>query len=259
MASMFVAMILLTNFDKLEFIKGFGVEAKMRETIIKAEVTMEQFRKLAILISRETFYSVSSIGRWTEPTITHKNNLIKKINEFMAEVDFEVKEINEIRQPYLQMISVDLSQTFNSCISYVLHSYSEKLNQIVVKAQIEASRTGTLPSEEIGSQEKLRDQMTALSGETSKSSRSFAEFQDNCKNIQLDHLVDEKDIMKLRNIYSYISKIWKECETEGFYTPEAEVFVHTYGPYGGSGLKLMSSSIAMPASFTNPNTENTLQ
>lgn len=100
--------ILLANLDKIEYIKGFGFEAKMRtldEKMAEAHEIVDQLRTLAVSTARHIITLVSSGDGYVEK-YSRKTawEMIENVRQSLVDLGIAQSKIDEVLAPYHRKI-----------------------------------------------------------------------------------------------------------------------------------------------------------
>lgn len=107
-----IALLFAATVSRFEFLKGFGIEAKVRRldaTIDKAEQALSQLQALTMLTSRTTIQLSSTVGRWGGlPDADQRNDLLEDFGKILQETGVTDSEIRAIKEPMIHACINDL-------------------------------------------------------------------------------------------------------------------------------------------------------
>ncbi len=107
-----IALLFAATVSRFEFLKGFGIEAKVRRldaTIDKAEQALSQLRDLTLLTSKTTVKLFSVSGRiGGAPTIDEQYDLITGFEKILNETGATAAQIRQVWEPVMKICIVDL-------------------------------------------------------------------------------------------------------------------------------------------------------
>lgn len=107
-----IALLFAATVSRFEFLKGFGVEAKVRRldvTIDKAEQALNQLKELTLLTSKTTVKLFSMTGRLSgPPTIDYRAEIIANTGRLLHDVGATSEQIQNIREPLIKACVIDM-------------------------------------------------------------------------------------------------------------------------------------------------------
>ncbi|RII84039.1 hypothetical protein [Neopusillimonas maritima] len=141
-----IALLFAATVSRFEFLKGFGIEAKVRRldaTIDKAEQALTGLKELTLLTSKTTVRLFSSVGRiGGAPTFDERHELIIGFEKILSETGATKDQIRQTWEPLLKICVFDLMLKPGE----VFKEYSQPFRQ---KLQAQMHNTSPLtPSQE---------------------------------------------------------------------------------------------------------------
>lgn len=108
-----ILLLLLSEADKFEVLKGFGFEAKMHRlttTIEEAQKISEHLRTLALSTARNVVALVSNADGYTEMYSRRSAwNMIEGVRDNLVSLEIEQSKIEDVLKPYLQLVEKQLT------------------------------------------------------------------------------------------------------------------------------------------------------
>lgn len=105
--AIFLVSLIALALPRLESFKAFGVEARLAAQIRNAEITLQQFEKLARSSARLGFqWMMAGAGRWAP--FEEKHATVAALNDSMQAAGLDETEAAELRQPFLIGLAIDL-------------------------------------------------------------------------------------------------------------------------------------------------------
>lgn len=104
-----ILLLLLSEADKFEVLKGFGFEAKMRQlnnTMTEAQQIVGQLRALALATARNIVALVSNTDGYVE-TYSRKTawNMVESVRKNLESLEIPKAEIDEVLEPFHQLVT----------------------------------------------------------------------------------------------------------------------------------------------------------
>lgn len=121
-------LLLVGNLDKLEHIKGLGVEAKMRQwdqRLNEADELLNHMRNLSRVMGQMTFDTLSRTGRWVGPPSRATSlEIAKTLEGHMQVIGISEEEIDTAMAPWHRLNLAEIAYP-------VLEAIRETLSQLV--------------------------------------------------------------------------------------------------------------------------------
>lgn len=102
LAGFFLLSMLTLSLPRLRAIEAFGVKAKLRKEIKKAEITLDQLKRLARTSARQGFLQVHSLP------MRERGTMIAALNDTVAAADLTDDEAAELRRPLMDAVARDI-------------------------------------------------------------------------------------------------------------------------------------------------------
>lgn len=102
LAGLFLLSVLTLALPRISAIEAFGVKAKLRKEIQKAEITLDQLKRLARTSARQGFLQVHSLP------MGERRAMIATLNDAVAAADLTDEEASELRRPLMDAVARDL-------------------------------------------------------------------------------------------------------------------------------------------------------
>lgn len=126
-----IALLFAATVSRFEFLKGFGIEAKVRRldaTIDKAEQALRQLKELTLLTSKTTVRLFSSVGRFGgAPTLDERYELITSFGKILNETGASEAQIRQTWEPLLKICIVDLMRKLDELFKEYSQPFHKRL------------------------------------------------------------------------------------------------------------------------------------
>src|SRR5262249_8568968 len=94
LGSIFLVAALILYIPNLEVLKAWGVEARLRQSLDRAEEIIDRLRRLSTLSARVTYLTMAWSNRWGEPSGREKMSLLDDIDKQLEGRDVTPEERN---------------------------------------------------------------------------------------------------------------------------------------------------------------------
>lgn len=118
MMGIFVISVLTLSLPRLRVIEGFGVKASLDEAVRKAELTLEQFKRLARATARQGFQQVFR-GELRDAPFAEKQAFIAALNDGMDAAGLEKQEADDLRAPLYRALAIDLASVVQTAANHL--------------------------------------------------------------------------------------------------------------------------------------------
>jgi hypothetical protein len=108
LGTIFLVSALVLFIPRLEVLKAWGVEARLRESLDRAEEIIARIRRLSTLSARVTYLTMAWSNRWGEPSARERMALLDDIDKQLQEMNVTPQERKAIVRPLIGMVGVDL-------------------------------------------------------------------------------------------------------------------------------------------------------
>lgn len=103
----FVLSVLTLSLPRLRLIEAFGIKGELAEAVRKAELTLEQFKRLARSSARQGFQQMKT-GNGRYLPFVEKRGTIAALNDSMEAAGLDENEKAELRRPLFEALAIDL-------------------------------------------------------------------------------------------------------------------------------------------------------
>src|SRR6266496_513692 len=128
LAALGVGCSLIVFIPRLEGLKAFGIEAKLRQTYTEAVATLASVKRLAEISARATYLTLAWGNRTATPPAREKQAVLDEIDNQLAELKVSPQQVADIQRPFVNMIRLDFFFLFQG----VLREYAVILNSKLV-------------------------------------------------------------------------------------------------------------------------------
>ena len=235
LAAMGVALTMIVFLPKLEVFKAFGIEARLTQTLDRAEEILGKLRRLSLISAKSNYMSLAWNNRMDGPTALDKQMILDQVDKQLAELNVSTDERSGIVAPFVHLIGWDFYAMYVRTVErYVQSRYDDlvrKLNTGATDPSIRQElekRAGLLA---IWRQRVYRDGLFARA--------QSGEFDTLLKEAAPDGLLDDAETKSLVQYQREVSALFKACVVKGGYTIEAAIYYDKYRDAGGNDRKII--------------------
>ncbi len=110
--------VLTLSLPRLRAIEAFGIKAQLDEAVRKAELTLEQFKRLARVTARQVFQERYR-GSGRDAPFADKKATITALNDSMDAAGLNEQEVSELRRPFFEALAYDLVSPVQTVAVYL--------------------------------------------------------------------------------------------------------------------------------------------
>jgi hypothetical protein len=230
LAGLFVACTLLVFLPQLEVFKAWGVEARLRSTLDRAEEIIGRLRKLSTISARVTYLTMAWSNRWGEPPARTRMTLLDDINKQLDEIGVSTDERTNISRPLIRMVGVDLYNIYVHVFDrYMTYSATE------LKRRFEEPGVREAYTKLVEAQSDWRRRSLNQGPYFNIENYDFASELEKASPIAA---LESKDHAALDAFKKELIGLFAACEKKGGYTPEYANFYDRYSVSAGPALKI---------------------
>jgi hypothetical protein len=133
LGSIFLVAALILYIPNLEVLKAWGVEARLRQSLDRAEEIIERLRRLSTLSARVTYLTLAWNNRWGEPSARERMSLLDDIDKQLEEMNVAPQERKAIIRPLIRMVGVDLYNIYVQVLDRYMNSRKNKTPEEMAK------------------------------------------------------------------------------------------------------------------------------
>jgi hypothetical protein len=227
-ATLTLALLLFRLTPIIESFEVFGLKAKFRQGVEELNRVLANVTKTAEVSSKLLYIQLSWMNRMGSITWGKKRELLSDIDELLVSVGISEREIEDLKQPFIVMISYDLLSIFMQVVRFRVNHYG----QLLQKEYDEAFKG------------KPVDQSDARYLDISERRKKWAyekfepdDIMTDTRILDLEKLTQEllspypfpdEDLVILDRYRTIIVKLATDCWAKGTITPDAEQFLETY-------------------------------
>jgi hypothetical protein len=106
LGTIFLVGALILFIPQLEVLKAWGVEAKLRQSLDRAEEIIDRLRRLSVISAKATYTATAWGGRIGGPSAREKQALLDQVDEQPATLKVNQQERAEIVSGYVKFIGL---------------------------------------------------------------------------------------------------------------------------------------------------------
>ncbi len=232
LGSIFLVCAFIVFIPQLEVLKAWGVEAKLRQSLDRAEEIIGRLRRLSEISAKAIYTTMAWENRMGSPSAKTKQQILDDVDKQLASLDVTAEERAEIVRPYIQFIELDYFNIFTRVIDRYTEwkrgdlgrrlqaANTDENRQAVQRFSVAQSkwRSSAFPDNEL---ERLRNNA----------------FESELKRVTPDWL-DTNEAKALEGFRNELVRLFDECEKKGGYTNDGADFYDRYSDMGGWDLKI---------------------
>jgi hypothetical protein len=226
--------VVLLYLPQLEVFKAFGIEARLRSTLDRAEEIVARLKQLAVINAKVTYLTMAWENRMGSPTAKDKQAVLDEVDQQLVALKVSDEERRDIKKPLVQMIGLDLNNIYSQVMERFLYWKRKDLTQLANREQSEEARAAL-------------QQFTTDEGEWRAAASGQSPFKE-LANYDLKKyliintptaLLDEPQKAIAERFRAEILGLYNACQAKGGFTPAAAEFYDTYQSTAGADRKLM--------------------
>jgi hypothetical protein len=133
LGTIFLVSAFVVFIPRLEVLKAWGIEARLRESLDRAEEIIERIRRLSTLSARVTYLTMAWSNRWGEPSARVRMSLLDDIDKQLEEMNVAPVERKAITRPLTRMIGVDLYNIYVNVLDRYMNFRKNKTPEDTAK------------------------------------------------------------------------------------------------------------------------------
>lgn len=222
LATIFLVATLIVFIPQLEVLKAWGVEAKLRHSLDRAEEIIGRLRDLSTISARATYLTIAWGNRIGSPSAKEKQRLLDGVNQQLVALNVDHAKMLEISRPLVRLIGVDLFQIYKGSIGRYIEYKSQKI---------------------IGSDPQARVKWTADVNDWRKTLPSLADdlndydLRDSLSRAIPAGAFTAEEKAQAEKFAMEILRVFEACKAKGGYTDEAAAYYDDYHDLSGMDKK----------------------
>jgi hypothetical protein len=112
LGAIFLVGALIVFIPQLEVLKAWGVEARLRQSLDRAEEIIGRLRRLSEISAKATYLTMAWDNRLGSPSAKDKQQILDEVDRQLASLNVTAEERAEIVRPYIQIIELDYFYIF---------------------------------------------------------------------------------------------------------------------------------------------------
>jgi hypothetical protein len=233
LAAIAVAGTLLVFFPRLELFKAFGIEARLVQTLDRADEVLEKLKNLSLISARATYMNMAFGNRMANPTAKQKQSILDQVDAQLSELKVTPVERRELTRPLVHVIGFDFFMFYVRVIDRFTGYQSQVLTAKVNKDQLQADRDRLVEWQTRVNAWRRR----AYEGEPFQRLQKY-DFVDEMNRIDASTALVDKDRSRAEELKEELIRLYKACEEKGGYTEGAAEFYDKYGEPAGIDRKI---------------------
>lgn len=232
LAGIFFVCTMIVFIPRLEVLKAWGVEARLRESLSEANAIIERLNRLSAISAKVSYMTLAWGNRMGAPTAKDKQALLDEVDQQIADLKLTPSERAEITKPYMRLVAFDL---YLIAVQVFERYGTVKHNEL-------SRRYGANQNEDTRSAvQKFTDQKSEW-----MSKRRGEHFQRITKNnfagevslVTTASWLDEREQNVADGFKRQLIALFEACELKGGFTSEAAEFYDRYHDLGGVDAKM---------------------
>ena len=215
--------VTLLYLPQLEVFKAFGIEARLRHTLDRAEEIIGRLRELATINAKVTYLTMAWENRLGSPTARDKQAVLDEVDRQLIALNVSAEQRREITTPLVQMIGLDLNNIYSQVME---HFVKWKRNDLTRRANSEQSEQVRAALHKFNADE--RDWRAAASGQTPFNELSNYDLEKYLIINTPSALLDEKEAAIAGRFRTEVLVLYNASRQKGGFTPDAAEFYDNY-------------------------------
>ncbi len=120
LAGLFVVSTLLFYLPQLETLSAFGIQARLRNTLDRAEEIIDRLKKLAEVNAKVTYLTLAWGNRLGSPSAVEKQKVLDEMDAQLHALKVDDAERLAIAQPLTTLIGVDLYTAYSHVMERIV-------------------------------------------------------------------------------------------------------------------------------------------
>lgn len=233
MAGVFAVSVLFHYFPQLESFKAFTVEAKLRETVDRAEEILGKIRRAAVSSAENTFHQLGWGNRMGSPGWAYKSQMADNTVSLLKDLGVDSKEIKRLTEPYIQLVALDLYFIVQAVVNIRL-----QVRRHNIEAQL-AALPQTIQRDDPEVQRLLSQRDRAVPRPEGSPLEELPQkgLETLMRDLFDEDVFEEREREQLKSLIQEITSIFDEVKRTGALTERAVVFLDQYDPWEGRKRK----------------------
>lgn len=228
-AALTMGMLLFHFLPIVESFEVLGLKAKLNRRVGEADSLLSHIKNIAEVSSKLLYIQLAWMNRMGTISWSKKRDLLSEVDGLLKGLDVSRKEIENLKHPFMVMISLDLFRIFEHCLrfrsSFLLRQIEKEQHDIFKGRSIDQSNTKW---------KELQNRRHRLKYESYSANDVLSDSRlRNIGDMGRDHLANvdlpKDDREALEGVVIEIAQLADECWREGTITRDAEVYLERYG------------------------------
>ena len=233
LAGIAVACTLLVFFPRLEMLKAFGIEARLSQTLDRAEEILRKLQRLSVISARTSYMVMAWGNRMGSPSAKNKQAVLDEVDRQLAELNVDARERAEVKRPYVQLIGFDFLYLFTRMFDRYANWKRDELTRQLIANQNEQTKRAV---EEFSA--NISEWRTAAIGGDVLSRLDGYKFADEMQRAMPTAWLDDRERRAAESLRAQMVRMFEDCERNGGFTDEAANFYDRYNDLGGYDEKI---------------------
>jgi hypothetical protein len=228
-----VACTFLVFFPRLEMFKAFGVEARLSQTLDRAQEILQELQRLSVITARTSYMTMAWGNRMGAPAARDKQAILDEVDRQLADLNVSRDERSALQRPYVKLIGFDFYRLFVG----LLDRYGNwKADDLVRQLNANHTEQAVLARERFTKEQS--DWRAKALGNDVYAKLATYKFEEEMSRAAPDGWLDDKERKAAETLRAHMVRMFDECEKKGGYTIEAAEFYDRYHDLGGYDKKI---------------------
>jgi hypothetical protein len=228
-----VACTFLVFFPRLEVFKAFGVEARLSQTLDRAQEILQELQRLSIISARTSYMTVSWGNRMGTPAAKEKQAVLDEVDSQLAALKVSREERTALQRPYVQLIGFDFYLLFTRLFDrYGAWKQGELLRQLSANHNEQTAQAREVFAK------GLNEWRRRAIGNDVYGRLTTYKFEEEMQRAAPDDWLDERERKAAASLRAQMVRMFADCEKKGGYTAEAAEFYDRYHDLSGYDRKI---------------------
>jgi len=233
LAGLGVACTLLVFFPRLEVFKAYGVEARLSQTLDRAEEILQKLQRLSVISARTSYMTMAWGNRMDTPAAKDKQAVLDEVDKQLIDLSVSPAERTALQRPYVQLISFDFYLLFTG----LLDRYGNWKRENLMK-QLNANKDKDMQQAGEAFYKAFNNWRSRALGNEVHNRLSVHRFDEEMTKVAPDDWLDERERRAAGSFRAQMVRMFADCEKKGGYTPEAAEFYDRYHDLSGQDEKI---------------------
>jgi hypothetical protein len=214
-----VACTFLVFFPRLEVFKAFGVEARLSQTLDRAQEILQELQRLSVISARTSYMTMAWGNRMGTPAAKDKQAVLDEVDRQLADLNVSTEERRALQRPYVQLIGFDFYMLFTR----LLDRYGEWKGGDLLK-QLNGNNTEETKRAREAFSEAFNEWRKRALGNNVYERRDVYKFDEEITRAAPDDWLNERERKAAAVLRAQMVRMFADCETKGGTPPKPRSF-----------------------------------